>query len=441
MPRIDRDVISDGTGLCKLQAHDTATITCLTLTIFAITLLLGILLMWSLIAERMATTPITGPMVMVAGGLLIAATGAVDPYGAHQTAHLLAELTLVIVLFSDAARINLKSLLGANRQPVQMLAFGLPGAVLAGILAGSWLFPELGFWSIALLAAILAPTDAALGDAVVSSESVPELTRQTLSVESGLNDGLVVPMVLMLACGANISHNVGSASQWLALGAQQIGFGAVAGLLVGYVGAKLVRMAMDTDTLGQSWQGIASLALAGLAWSIAELIHGNGFVSAFLAGLIFGNQLQRPAHFLYEFSETEGRLLVLATFALFGAVLLPEVLPHIDGRVLLYALLSLTLVRMLPVLLSLSGSGSSWSERFFLAWFGPRGLASILFILLVGESGQIPQYELLTTIVFTTVALSIVLHGATAGPLSTIYGGHRSAANPSVDPPVKDSNS
>ena len=399
------------------------------MAIFSIALLLTILLLWSLVADRLATVPLTGPMVMTAGGLLIASTGIADLSNAHHAAYMLAELTLVVVLFSDAARINLQSLKKANRLPLQMLAIGLPGAMVAGILLGTWLFPELGFWSIALLAAILAPTDAALGDAVVSSESVPLLTRQTLSVESGLNDGLVVPVVLMLACGANISHNVGSAAEWLALGAQQIGFGVLAGVFVGWVGAWLLRAAMDAGTLGESWQGIASLALAGLAWSIAEMLHGNGFVSAFLAGLVFGNKLDRPAHFLFEFSEAEGRLLVLSTFALFGAVLLPEVLPYLNARVVIYALLSLTVVRMLPVVLSLLGTDSSWSERFFLGWFGPRGLASILFILLVGESGAIPQYDLMITIVFTTVALSILLHGASAGPLATFYGKHHTVVS------------
>ena len=170
-----------------------------TLAIFSIALLLTILLLWSLVADRLATVPLTGPMVMTAGGLLIASTGIADLSNAHHAAYMLAELTLVVVLFSDAARINLQSLKKANRLPLQMLAIGLPGAMVAGILLGTWLFPELGFWSIALLAAILAPTDAALGDAVVSSESVPLLTRQTLSVESGLNDGLVVPVVLMLS--------------------------------------------------------------------------------------------------------------------------------------------------------------------------------------------------------------------------------------------------
>jgi len=394
--------------------------------ILSIALLLTILLLWCLIAERTASLPVTGPMVMTAGGLLLATTGIADTSNAHRAAHVLAELTLVIVLFSDAAKINLQSLRKANRQPLRMLAIGLPGAMIAGILAGAWLFPELGFWSIALLAAILAPTDAALGEAVVSSESVPLETRQTLSVESGLNDGLVVPVVLMLACGANISHNVGSATEWLALGAQQIGFGVMAGVLVGLAGAWLLRTAMDAGTLGESWQGIASLALAGLAWSLAEAIHGNGFVSAFLAGLVFGNKLNRPAHFLFEFSEAEGHLLVLATFALFGAVLLPEALAHTDGRVVLYALLSLTVVRILPVTMSLLGTASGLSERLFLGWFGPRGLASILFILLVGESGQIPHYDLLTTIVFTTVAFSILLHGLTAGPVATVYGKQQS---------------
>lgn len=404
------------------------------MTIHAIVLLLGAMLLWSLIAARMASAPVTGPMVMVFAGLVISSGSAIDTTTGHAAAHLLAELTLIIVLFSDAARINLRALKKGNRQPLRMLVFGLPGAIAVGTLLGLWLYPDLGFWSIAMLAAILAPTDAALGEAVVSSSAVPAATRQTLSVESGLNDGLVVPIVLLFACGANITHNLGVASDWILLAARQIGFGTLTGILVGYAGARITRAALDAGTLGQSWQGISSLALAGLAWAIAEMIHGNGFISAFIAGMVFGNTLQRPAAFLFEFSETEGQLLVLATFAVFGAVMLPEVWPQINATVLLYAIASLTIVRMLPIILSLLGTATDWRDRLFLAWFGPRGLASILFILLVGESGGIPHYELLTTIVFTTVALSVLLHGITAGPLASLYGKTASTAATSEKP-------
>ncbi len=392
------------------------------MTTSAIMALLLVLLIWSLVAARMTRSPITGPMVMVSAGLLISTTLTIESGNVYGAAYVLAELTLIIVLFSDASRISLSALKSGNRQPLRMLMIGLPGAIVVGTLIGLWLYPTLGFWSVALLAAILAPTDAALGEAVVSSQSVPESQRQTLSVESGLNDGLVVPMVLLLACGANITHNLGAASDWLLLAARQIGFGTIAGLAVGYVGAAATRRALDAGTLGQSWQGVASLTLAGLAWAIAEALHGNGFISAFIAGLVFGNTLQRPASFLFEFQETEGQLLVLATFAVFGTLMLPQVLTQIDAVVLLYALASLTVVRMLPIVLSLLGTATRWRDRLFLAWFGPRGLASILFVLLVGESSGIPQYELLTTVVFTTVALSVLLHGLTAGPLASLYG-------------------
>lgn len=396
----------------------------------AIAMMLGVLLLWSLVAAKMRNSPLTGPMVMVSAGLLLSASGVINVADGHVAAYFLAELTLIVVLFSDAARIDLRALKTGNRQPLQMLLIGLPGAVALGTLVGLWLFPELGFWSVALLAAILAPTDAALGEAVVTSEAVPATTRQTLSVESGLNDGLVVPLVLMLACGANITHNLGQASDWLLLAARQIGFGTIAGIVVGYAGARLARGALDRGTLGQSWQGIVSLSLAGLAWALAEMMHGNGFISAFLAGLAFGNTLRRPAPFLFEFSETEGQLLVLATFAVFGALMLPAALANLDGRIVLYAIASLSLVRMLPIVLSLLGTNSQWRDRLFLAWFGPRGLASILFVLLVGESGGIIHYELLTTIVFSTVALSVLLHGLSAGPLAILYGNSRDNAMP-----------
>ena len=391
------------------------------MTTSAIVALLLVVLLWSLIAERLADSPITGPMVMVSAGLLTSSLFPLETGNTHAAAYFLAELTLIIVLFSDASRISLPALKQGNRQPLRMLLIGLPGCIAIGTLIGLSLFPTLGFWSVALLAAILAPTVAALGEAVVSSHSVPEPIRQTLSVESGLNDGLVVPVVLLLACGANITHNLGAATDWLLLAARQIGFGTLAGLAIGYAGALATRRALDAGTLGQGWQGVASLALAGLAWAIAELLHGNGFISAFIAGLVFGNSLQRPASFLFAFQETEGQLLVLATFALFGALMLPGVLTQIDGTVLLYAIASLSVVRMLPIVLSLLGTATRWRDRLFLAWFGPRGLASILFVLLVGESAGIPQYDRLTAVVFTTVALSVLLHGLTAGPLSRLY--------------------
>lgn len=392
------------------------------MTVGVILLLLIALLLWAMFADRLHSAPITGPLAVTTVGLLLAYWRPIEAESARLLTHALAELTLVVVLFTDAAKINVRSLLMNQCIPRKMLLIGLPGSIALGTLCGLWLFPKLGIWGAALLAAILAPTDAALGDAVVSNESVPLRIRQSLSVESGLNDGMVVPVVLLFACFTGFVHDIGSSTEWLVFGFQQIVFGSLAGLSVGYIGAHLLQWSINKQLLADRWQGIAALALAGIAWSGAELVHGNGFISAFVAGLLFGDQLRSPAHALFEFTESEGQILVLGTFALFGVALLPTALQNASPTVLVYALLSLTIVRMLPVLLSLIRVKLLLSSRFFLAWFGPRGLASLLFVLLIGEQSGLPQIELITTIVFCTVALSVVLHGITAGPIAKHYG-------------------
>jgi len=387
-----------------------------------IALLLIVVLCWSLVAGRLHAAPVTGPLVVTIAGLLLSTTSFIPLESATVVTHALAEITLVVVLFSDASRINLSHLAQDFCLPRQMLLIGLPGAVILGTVVGLLVLPELGFWSAALLAAILAPTDAALGEAVVSSKQVPERIREALSTESGLNDGLVLPLVLLLGCFAGVSSGIDTPSGWLVFGAAQIGFGLLVGIAVGYCGARAMMWSLRRGWLSEQWQGIAALALAGIAWSVAEVIYGNGFIAAFVGGLIFGDKLCRPAKFLFEFSATEGQLLVLGTFALFGAVLLPTALEQLSWSVVIYAMLSLTLVRMLPIALSLMRQKQPLQTTLFLGWFGPRGLASILFVLLIAEEAMVPNIDMLSAVVFLTVFSSVVLHGVSAGPLAMLYG-------------------
>jgi len=309
----------------------------------------------------------------------------------------------------------------------------MPGTILLGTIFGVLLFPELGIWGAALLAAILAPTDAALGDAVVSNKNVPVRLRESLSVESGLNDGIAVPVVLFFACFTGFVHDIGSGTQWITFGLKQIFFGIAAGICVGWSGAQLIRWALTHGVMLDHWPRIAALALAGVAWGVATLIGGNGFISAFLCGLIAGNTLGEKSGNLLMFSETEGQLLVLGTFAMFGVVLLPHALNTSDLLVIVYAVASLTVIRMLPVMFALRGSGLALLDKLFLGWFGPRGLASVLFALLVASQASSPVIERVSTIIFITVALSIVLHGITAGPLSVWFGRHRQSLHPERD--------
>jgi len=303
-----------------------------------------------------------------------------------------------------------------------MLAIGLPLTMVAGTLVAASLFPEFSFWEAALLAALLAPTDAALGQSVVSATAVPVRIRQAINIESGLNDGIALPAVLLFAALASAQHGASGASDWVRFGLLQVTLGPLAGVATGYVGARLLDTAAERGWATTSFQGIGILALAVFTYVAAELIGGNGFIAAFIGGMVFGNTLRHPCTFLFEFMETEGQLLMLITFLVFGVALLPEGLAHMNSTVLLYAVLSLTVIRMVPIAISLVGAGARLPTDLFLGWFGPRGLASILFVLLILEESEVPHRDELLSITVVTVALSALLHGVTAAPLARLYG-------------------
>lgn len=381
-------------------------------------------LLYSLISGRLKATIITAPMVLTAFGLIVGTAGMsiVGVDTKHSAIHLVAEITLILVLFTDAARIDISRLRRDHNLPVRMLLIGLPLTIIAGTLLARLLFPSFQFWEAALLAALLAPTDAALGQAVISAKAVPVRIRQAINVESGLNDGIALPAVLLFAALASAANDVPEAGEWIRFGVLQLTLGPLIGVIVGFLGARLIDTASERAWVETSFQGIAILSLAILIYVSAELIGGNGFIAAFIGGMVFGNTIRHPCTFLFEFMETEGQLLMLITFLVFGAVLLPEGFEHISPMVLLYSVLSLTVIRMLPIALSLLGSRLRAPTVLFLGWFGPRGLASILFVLLILEEADVPHYtEILATTV-VTVALSILLHGMTAAPFARVYG-------------------
>ncbi|MBT8446929.1 MAG: cation:proton antiporter, partial [Gammaproteobacteria bacterium] len=267
-----------------------------------------------------------------------------------------------------------------------------------------------------------APTDAALGQAVVSNESVPARIRQGLNVESGLNDGIALPLVLLFAALASAMHPETDSGQWLAFGAKQVLLGPVAGVAVGYAGAKLVALCFRTGWMSETAEGMIALGMAFGAFALAEAIHGNGFIAAFVCGLTFGNTLQKKCQFLWEFAESEGLILILLTFTAFGAAMIPQAAANITLQHVLVAVLALTLLRMLPVHIALLGTGIKPVTSAFLGWFGPRGLASILFALLILEEAEVAGETTVFTVVIVTVALSVVAHGVTAGPAARWYG-------------------
>lgn len=380
--------------------------------------------LFGVVSRRLEASPLTGPMIFAAFGLLIggAVLGVADLDFGHGFVHGLAEVTLVLVLFSDAARIDLRVVRRDHDLPVRMLLIGMPLIIVCGTLVGLALPLGLGLWEAALLAAILAPTDAALGQSVVASPLVPARIRQALNIESGLNDGIALPLVLLFACFASLAHATEDGRNWVVFGAMQITLGPLVGAAVGWGAARLIDGAVKAGWMAESYQGPAILGVALLAFAGAELIGGNGFIAAFVAGMVFGNQVRERCGFLFEFAEAEGHLLTLLTFLIFGAAILPEAFGHAGPMVLLYAVLSLTAVRMIPIAVSLIGAGLRAPTVGFLAWFGPRGLASILFALFILEEAETPGAETVLVTVVATVALSILAHGLSAAPAAKWYG-------------------
>ena len=387
-------------------------------------ILSGIVFLFGICSSKLRSWNITGPMALVTLGVVVtvlAPTSFQDERNATFI-EIFAEVTLILVLFSDAANLNLRTFIKDHNLAQRMLMMGMPLSILLGTIFALLLFEQIGIVEAALLAAILAPTDAALGQAVVSSPKVPSRIRQTLNTESGLNDGIALPMVLFFVCMASAVHDPKTAEYWLKFGAMQLILGPLAGWFVASVSANALNRAVKTAVLHRSVQGVATLSTAFLAFAGAEQIGGNGFIAAFVAGLVFGNMFHGDKDFLFDFGETQGMLLTLVTFFFFGLTMVPMLFKSMEWSFVIYGVLSLTLVRLVPVAISLIGTGLPIRTVSFLGWFGPRGLASILFVLLILEDAEIANEELILVVTITTVVLSVFAHGLSAGPAARRWG-------------------
>lgn len=378
------------------------------------------LVSFALVSARAERTFLTPPMAFVAFGWAASALGLVEFSFDTEIIHLLAQLALVLILFTDASRIDLVQLWRFHRIPVRLLAFGLPATMVLGALAAAIVLDGLNVWQAVLVGIILAPTDAALGQAVVSSARVPLRVRQALNVESGLNDGIALPFLLVVLAAAMSAGGITDPGHWVVLAAKQILLGPAIGAAAGFVGAKLLQKADAAGWVSEVFLKLSAIGLALLAFGAAELAHGNGFIAAFAAGLVMGNVAREICPRLYEFGEAEGQLLALLTFMIFGG-LIPELWPWVSGATVVYAVLSLTAVRMIPVAISLTGMKLSLPTVLFLGWFGPRGIASILYALLVVGQSDLTGLQGLLAAVMLTVLLSVLLHGATAVPGVAAY--------------------
>lgn len=390
----------------------------------SITMIILAVLVAAAISRRVQGTMITLPMVYVLLGLILSGLGLslIDRPNAQEFVRILAEVTLVLVLASDASRISIRDMLKFHKLPVRLLSFGLPLTMILGTLLAAWLFDGLGLAAAAVLGILLAPTDASLSQAVISNEAVPLRIRQALNIESGLNDGIAMPFLLLALAVAD--EEFGGVGEWIWLGVLQIVIGIAAGGVVGFVGAKFINWGNRSGWMTLHFQKISAIGLALLAYALALLLGGNGFVAAFVMGITAGHfAKRREREVLSEHVEVEIDLLILLTFmVVYGAFMLPDALRQIDWRIVVYALLSLTLVRMLPVAVSLLGAGVKKETIAFIGWFGPRGTASILYLFTVIEVEEMPGLEVIYAATLITVLLSVFAHGISASPAARWYG-------------------
>lgn len=390
--------------------------------------LLAVVFLYGLVSRRLEGSVVTAPISFVAAGVVLgpAALGLAEFDLENETVLLVAEFALALLLFTDATRVDLRALGSPPHLPARLLGVGMPLTIVLGAVAAALVLPGLSLWEAAIVAAVLAPTDAALGQAVVNDERVPATVRRSLNVEAGLNDGLSVPFLALFIALA-LAEEALTGGRWIIFALQQVGFGVLVGALVGVVGAWLVREAIRRGWISDTFERLALLALALLAYALAGLLGGNGFIAAFAGGLCAGPFLRGIGERAVGFAEAGGQLLNAAVFFAFGAVAIPLLLNGMDLSVALYAALSLSVVRMLPVGIALLGTRLRGVSVLFMGWFGPRGLASIILgLVFLEEAVSLPASAEISKVVAATVLLSVMLHGLTSGPLSTLYA--RSAA-------------
>jgi NhaP-type Na+/H+ or K+/H+ antiporter len=384
------------------------------------------LLLIAAVSRRLSNSPVTPAMVVVAVGVLagplLLNDLSVGP--TSSTVRRLAEATLAVVLFSDSSRIDLGALRREASIPVRLLGIGLPLTIALGALVARVLFGSFSLSEALILGVILAPTDAGLGSAVVTDTRLPQRVRQSLNVESGLNDGICVPLLLIVLATAS---GAGGPTHPAKVIGEEIGYGLVGGLAAGVLASSVVVVAGRRQLIGDAWRQIIPVAAAVLAYGIATALGGSGFIAAFVAGVLFGLIARAYLAGTMRFTEETGAMLDAVTFLVFGAVLLGPALEHVSWQIGLYAVLSLTIVRMLPVAISLWGTRARGPTVAFIGWFGPRGLASIVFAVIVEDTHQAHSGALLAAC-YLTVGLSVLVHGLSAAPLVSRYAAWYQAA-------------
>jgi sodium/hydrogen antiporter len=390
---------------------------------WSLTLVALALIAVAAVSKRLSGSPITPAILFVSIGLLVGpkVLDGIDLSSTSSTVRVLAEATLTLVLFSDASRIDFGELRRGRAVPARLLGIGLPLTIALGALAAGVIFEKLTLWEAVILGVVLAPTDAALGQVVVTDPRVPARIRQGLNIESGLNDGICVPLLFAAVAAADVESHISEGRRGSELLLEGIGYGIAGGVIGGLLIGVVVVYAGRKDLIESSWRQVIPAAGAALAYGTAAALDGSGFIGAFVAGMVFRAAISRDPEDMNRLTHEVGAVLSGVTFILFGAILLGPALGELSWELALYAVLSLTVVRMVPVAIATLGSHARLPTVGCLAWFGPRGLASIVFAVIVIEESQLPHEHLLVVAVYLTVGLSVFAHGVTAAPLAKRY--------------------
>jgi NhaP-type Na+/H+ or K+/H+ antiporter len=385
----------------------------------------AVVVAYAAVSGRLTRTPLTPAIFFVTAGLLAGSEvlGWIDLDAESSPVRLLAEATLTLVLFADASRIDFGALRQEYAVPLRLLGIGLPLTIVLGALVAAGLIGELSLAEAAILAIVLAPTDAALGQAVVTDPRLPSRIRQGLNVESGLNDGICVPLLFIAIAVAEAEAGTASNLGAVELVLEQIGYGVLGGVVAGALGAAIVRFGTRRNLIEPAWIQILTVGTAGLAYGLAAPIGGSGFIAAFVGGFVFGLIRRSSGGEVTYLLDEAGELLNGVTFVVFGAVILGAALVDITWETAVYAVLSLTVVRMLPVAVSLIGTGARRPTVAYTGWFGPRGLASIVFGVILVEDADLPHTEPILLAIALTIGLSVFAHGLSAQPLTERYVG------------------
>ena len=387
--------------------------------VLPLTLVLATIFGWCVLASRLQRVGLTAPIVFVAAGFVLAeGLEILDLALEPHLVKVIAEVTLVWVLFADASLVRPSQFRRDLGMYGRLLGVGLPLTVALGT-ATALVVLDVDLWAALLIGAALAPTDAALGASVMSNPAVPAKVRRALNVESGLNDGIATPIVLVAIAGVAASEGIAGVES-PSRAVLSLLVGVLAGAAVGGLGGAATRLARGRGWLSEELAGPAVLTLALLAYTGALLVDGNGFVAAFVGGLVFGGVAGRGGEKEVYFVEQSGALTSMISWLIFGALVVPVIGDSWTPKVLVYAVLSLTVIRMLPVALALAGAGVDRFGVAFVGWFGPRGLASVIFALLAVEDLHDAGKDLVAVIAFT-VLLSVVAHGFSAGPLASRF--------------------